>query len=79
MGKALFQKRDRALRNVGRNISELRDAEVRLQTVRQLAEAGRADVEAHSDQWRRAVTFLFTEEFARDGRHPVHQLEATRL
>ena len=36
MGKALFQKRDRALRKVGRNISELRDAEVRLQTVRQL-------------------------------------------
>jgi CHAD domain-containing protein len=33
-----FQREDRSLRNVGRLISEIRDAEVRLQTVKQLRE-----------------------------------------
>jgi CHAD domain-containing protein len=36
IGRALFKKHDHALRNVGRLISEIRDAEVRLQTVREL-------------------------------------------
>jgi CHAD domain-containing protein len=36
IGRGLFKRQDRCLRNVGRLISEIRDAEVRLQTVRQL-------------------------------------------
>src|SRR5882724_5611014 len=36
IGHGLFREQDRCLRNVGRLISEIRDAEVRLQTVRQL-------------------------------------------
>src|SRR2546423_6981440 len=36
IGRGLFQEQDRCLRDVGRLISEIRDAEVRLQTVRQL-------------------------------------------
>ncbi len=36
IGRALFKKQDHALRDVGRLISEIRDAEVRLRTVRQL-------------------------------------------
>jgi CHAD domain-containing protein len=36
IGRGLFKKQDRCLRDVGRLISEIRDAEVRLQTVRQL-------------------------------------------
>jgi CHAD domain-containing protein len=36
IGRALFKRQDRCLRDVGRLISEIRDAEVRLQTVRQL-------------------------------------------
>src|SRR5438876_3643756 len=36
IGRGLFREQDRCLRDVGRLISEIRDAEVRLQTVRQL-------------------------------------------
>src|ERR1700741_1879848 len=36
IGRALFKRQDHCLRDVGRLISEIRDAEVRLQTVRQL-------------------------------------------
>jgi CHAD domain-containing protein len=36
IGRGLFKKQDHCLRDVGRLISEVRDAEVRLQTVRQL-------------------------------------------
>src|SRR6266853_1761776 len=36
IGHGLFREQDRCLRNVGRFTSEIRDAEVRLQTVRQL-------------------------------------------
>lgn len=36
IGRGLFREQDRALRDVGRLTSEIRDAEVRLQTVRQL-------------------------------------------
>src|SRR5438128_6750700 len=36
IGRGLFQEQDHCLRDVGRLISEIRDAEVRLQTVRQL-------------------------------------------
>src|SRR3954466_1848357 len=36
IGRGLFQEQDRALRDVGRLTSKIRDAEVRLQTVRQL-------------------------------------------
>jgi CHAD domain-containing protein len=38
IGRGLFKKQDRCLRDVGRLLSEIRDAEVRLQTVRQLQE-----------------------------------------
>jgi len=38
IGRGLFKQRDRCLRDVGRLTSEIRDAEVRLQTVRQLQE-----------------------------------------
>ena len=38
IGRGLFRKQDRGLRDVGRLTSEIRDAEVRLQTVRQLQE-----------------------------------------
>src|SRR5213596_1233506 len=38
IGRGLFRKQDRGLRDVGRLTSEIRDAEVRLQTVRQLRE-----------------------------------------
>lgn len=36
IGRSLFKRQDDSLRDVGRMISEIRDAEVRLQTVRQL-------------------------------------------
>src|SRR5882757_8692674 len=36
IGRGLFREQDRCLRDVGRLTSEIRDAEVRLQTVRQL-------------------------------------------
>src|SRR6476646_3924635 len=36
IGRGLFKEQDRCLRDVGRLTSEIRDAEVRLQTVRQL-------------------------------------------
>src|ERR1700737_1944746 len=36
IGRGLFRKHDHCLRDVGRLISEIRDAEVRLQTVREL-------------------------------------------
>ena len=36
IGRGLFKRQDHCLRDVGRMISEIRDAEVRLQTVRQL-------------------------------------------
>ena len=39
IGRGLFQEQNRCLRNVGRLTSDIRDAEVRLQTVRQLQEA----------------------------------------
>jgi CHAD domain-containing protein len=39
IGRGLFKQQDRCLRDVGRLTSEIRDAEVRLQTVRQLEEA----------------------------------------
>lgn len=38
IGRGLFRKTDHCLRNVGRMTSDIRDAEVRLQTVRQLQE-----------------------------------------
>src|ERR1700758_979306 len=38
IGRGLFKQQDRALRDVGRLTSEIRDAEVRLQTVRELKE-----------------------------------------
>ena len=38
MGRSLFREQNRCLRDVGRLTSEIRDAEVRLQTVRQLQE-----------------------------------------
>ena len=41
IGRGLFKRQDHCLRNVGRLISEIRDAEVRLQTVRQLQELAR--------------------------------------
>ncbi|MEP6686288.1 MAG: CHAD domain-containing protein [Verrucomicrobiota bacterium] len=41
VSRDLFQREDRRLRNVGRLISEIRDAEVRLQTVKQLREFSR--------------------------------------
>jgi CHAD domain-containing protein len=43
IGRGLFREQDHALRNVGRLTSEIRDAEVRLQTVRQLKEATQRD------------------------------------
>ncbi len=36
IGRGLFKRQDHCLRDVGRTISEVRDAEVRLQTIRQL-------------------------------------------
>ena len=39
IGRGLFKQQDHCLRDVGRLTSEIRDAEVRLQTVRQLEEA----------------------------------------
>lgn len=39
IGRGLFKQQDRCVREVGRLTSEIRDAEVRLQTVRQLQEA----------------------------------------
>src|SRR5215472_3347555 len=36
IGRGLFKKQDHRLRDIGRLISEIRDAEVRLQTVREL-------------------------------------------
>src|ERR1041385_4266399 len=39
IGRGLFKQQDRCLRDVGRLTSEIRDAEVRLQTVRQLEKA----------------------------------------
>jgi CHAD domain. len=36
IGRGLFKRQDHCLRDVGRMISEIRDAEVRLETVRQL-------------------------------------------
>src|SRR5436853_4469074 len=36
IGRGLFKKQDHCLRDVGRLISDVRDAEVRLQTMRQL-------------------------------------------
>ena len=36
IGRGLFKKQDHCLRDIGRMISEVRDAEVRLQTIRQL-------------------------------------------
>ena len=41
IGRGLFREQDRCLRDVGRLASEIRDAEVRLQTVRQLQEVTR--------------------------------------
>src|SRR6476646_5239279 len=38
IGAGLFREQDRCLRDVGRLTSDIRDAEVRLQTVRQLQE-----------------------------------------
>src|SRR5437879_13615460 len=38
IGRGLFRQQDHALRDVGRLTSEIRDAEVRLQTVRELKE-----------------------------------------
>src|SRR6267378_5876854 len=43
IGRGLFREQDHALRDVGRLTSEIRDAEVRLQTVRQLKEATQRD------------------------------------
>ena len=43
IGRGLFREQDRCLRDVGRLTSEIRDAEVRLQTVRQLQEVTRHD------------------------------------
>jgi CHAD domain-containing protein len=43
IGRGLFREQDHALRNVGRLTSEIRDAEVRLQTVRQLKEVTQRD------------------------------------
>src|SRR5882762_10724504 len=43
IGRGLFREQDHALRNIGRLTSEIRDAEVRLQTVRQLKEATQRD------------------------------------
>src|SRR5215468_7696472 len=39
IGRGLFREQDRCLRDVGRLTSDIRDAEVRLQTVRQLEKA----------------------------------------
>src|ERR1051326_3379793 len=39
IGRGLFKQQDHCLRDVGRLTSEIRDAEVRLQTVRQLQRA----------------------------------------
>ena len=41
IGRGLFKRQDHCLRDVGRMISEIRDAEVRLQTVRQLQKVTR--------------------------------------
>ena len=41
MGRGFFRRQDRSLRDAGRLITDLRDAEVRLQTVRQLQEIAR--------------------------------------
>jgi CHAD domain-containing protein len=41
LGSTSFKRQDRCLRDVGRLVSEVRDAEVRLQTVRQLQEVSR--------------------------------------
>ena len=41
IGRGLFKRQDHCLRNIGRMISEIRDAEVRLQTVRQLQDMKR--------------------------------------
>jgi CHAD domain-containing protein len=41
IGRGLFRRQDHCLRNVGRLISEIRDAEVRLQTVQQLQSISR--------------------------------------
>src|SRR5207248_6525208 len=38
IGRLLFKEQDRSLRGIGRSISDVRDAEVRLQTARQLQE-----------------------------------------
>ncbi len=41
IGRGLFREQDRALREVGRLVSDVRDAEVRLETVRELQGLGR--------------------------------------
>jgi CHAD domain-containing protein len=57
IGRGLFREQDHALRNVGRLTSEIRDAEVRLQTVRQLKEATQRDGRAAYGKLEAMLTF----------------------
>ena len=56
IGRGLFKKQDHALRNVGRLISEIRDAEVRLETVRELQSATRRQRNRGFDQLEEILT-----------------------
>ena len=55
IGRGLFKRQDHCLRDIGRMISEIRDAEVRLQTVRQLQDVKRRAGSAGNviRRWRR--------------------------
>ena len=58
VGRGLFRQQDHCLRDVGRLISEIRDAEVRLQTVRQLRDITQRQGRAH---YRNLETMLILE------------------
>ena len=58
IGRTAFKRQDRVLRDVGRLISEVRDAEVRLQTVRQLQNVARRQ---HHRSFRKVEELLMLE------------------
>src|SRR5437016_3672837 len=60
IGRGLFKRQDHCLRDVGRLISDIRDAEVRLQTVRQLQGLTRR----HKHRSYRTVEEMLTLELA---------------
>jgi len=57
VGRDLFRRENRRLRNVGRLISEIRDAEVRLQTVKQLREFSRPGGTANLQETEELLAF----------------------